>query len=104
MIDWKHLQRAHTGYFKHLAYASYYNLLALGVLITGIIHSIIPWLFPFTPYNLAKKIVDGTERNFKQRHNTKNERNNWNTNQTFPEPRQTKSRQSSRYKRTRAYR
>ena len=104
MIDWKHLQRAHTGYLKHLAYASYYNLLALGVLVTGIIHSIIPWLLPFTPYNLAKKIVNGTERNFKKGNNTGDKWNNGNSLQTLPEPRKVRSRQSSRYKRTRAYR
>ena len=66
LLDFKHLNKAGTGYFKHLAYATYYNILALGILVTGIIHSFIPWLFPFTPYNLAKRIVDGTERNFKK--------------------------------------
>lgn len=66
LLDFKHLKKAGAGYFKHLAYATYYNILALGILVTGIIHSFIPWLFPFTPYNLAKRIVDGTERNFKK--------------------------------------
>ena len=60
-----HLKEARTGYFKHLAYASYYNFLALLVFITGVIHSIFPFLFAFTPYKLAKKIVEGTEKNFK---------------------------------------
>lgn len=69
MIDWKHLTKAKTGYFKHFVYANYFNILALGVFVTGIIHSLIPWLFPFTPYKLAKKIVDGTEKHFKNRNN-----------------------------------
>jgi len=60
-----HLKDAKSGYFKHLTYASYYNLLALLVFITGVIHSIFPFLFAFTPYKLAKKIVEGTEKNFK---------------------------------------
>lgn len=60
-----HLKDVKASYFKHFAYASYYNFLALLVLITGVIHSLFPFWFKFTPYNLAKKIVDGTERNFK---------------------------------------
>ena len=63
-IDTKHLKKIKTGYFKHFAYATYYNFLALLVFITGTIHSIFPFVFAFTPYNLAKKIVDGTEKNF----------------------------------------
>ena len=59
-----HLKDVKSSYFKHFLYASYFNLLAVGVVITGIIHSVFPFLFKFTPYNLAKKIVDGTEKNF----------------------------------------
>jgi hypothetical protein len=61
-IDTKHLRKIKAGYFKHFAYATYYNFLALLVFITGTIHSIFPFVFAFTPYNLAKKIVDGTEK------------------------------------------
>jgi len=60
-----HLKDAKTTYFKHLMYASYFNLIAIGIVVTGIIHSVFPFLFKYTPYNLAKKIVDGTERQFK---------------------------------------
>ena len=42
----------------------YNNLLALLIFFTGVIHSFIPWIFAFTPYKLAKKIVDGTEKQF----------------------------------------
>lgn len=61
----KHLKEANTTYLKHLIYATYFNVLAVGIVITGIIHSIFPFLFEFTPYRLAKKIVDGTEEHFK---------------------------------------
>lgn len=61
----KHLKEAKTTYLKHLIYATYFNILAVGIVITGIIHSIFPFLFEFTPYRLAKKIVDGTEEHFK---------------------------------------
>ena len=61
----KHLKEAKTTYLKHLIYATYFNVLAVGIVITGIIHSIFPFLFEFTPYRLAKKIVDGTEEHFK---------------------------------------
>jgi hypothetical protein len=30
----------------------------------GVIHAIFPFMFGFTPYRLAKKITDGTEKNF----------------------------------------
>lgn len=74
-VDKNHLTKVGANYFKHFAYASYYNFLALLVFITGVIHSFIPWVFAFTPYRLAKKIVDGTERNFikdtKKRNRTK---------------------------------
>ncbi len=64
MWDSHHLQKAHSGYFKHLFIAMRFNLLALALLVTGIIHALIPWLFPFTPYRLAKKITRGTETYF----------------------------------------
>lgn len=66
-IDWKHLRKVKSGYFKHFAYATYFNFLALLVLITGLIHSVFPFVFAFTPYKLAKKIVDGTEKHLIKR-------------------------------------
>jgi len=63
-----HLKEIKSSYFKHLIYATYFNFLALLILFTGIIHSIFPFLFAFTPYKLAKKIVEGTEKNFRNRH------------------------------------
>lgn len=60
-----HLKEVKSSYFKHFIYATYFNILAVGVVVTGIIHSIFPFLFEFTPYRLAKKIVDGTEKHFK---------------------------------------
>ena len=65
-IDFKHLRKAKSNYFKHLYYAMYFNVLALLVFITGTIHAFLPFMFAFTPYKLAKKITDGTERTFKR--------------------------------------
>lgn len=59
-----HLKAANTSYFKHFYYATYFNLLGLMMVITGIVHSIIPSLFEFTPYKIAKKIVTETEKHF----------------------------------------
>jgi hypothetical protein len=59
-----HLKQAKTTYFKHFLYASYFNLIAVLIVITGVIHSVFPFMFKFTPYKLAKKIVNETERNF----------------------------------------
>ena len=66
-MDFKHLQKANTGYFKHLVYAMYFNFIALLVFITGTIHAIFPFVFEYTPYKLAKIITDGTEKHFKKR-------------------------------------
>jgi len=60
-----HLKDTKSTYLKHFFYASYYNVLAMLIFVTGVIHSIFPFLFKFTPYNLAKKIVEGTEEHFK---------------------------------------
>tara|TARA_B100001287_G_C22665232_1_gene522483 strand:+ start:1347 stop:1553 length:207 start_codon:yes stop_codon:yes gene_type:complete len=67
MIEWNHLKKVKSNYFKHFFYAMYFNILALLVFITGTIHAIFPFIFPFTPYRLAKKITDGTEKHFKKR-------------------------------------
>ena len=63
-FDFKHLKKFNSSWLKHFLYASYFNLLAILIFITGVIHSIFPWIFVFTPYKLAKKIVDGTEKQF----------------------------------------
>ena len=65
ILDTEHLNKTSSGYFKHFTYAMYYNYLALLVFVTGLIHAFIPFLFPYTTYKLAKKITDGTEKNFR---------------------------------------
>ena len=64
IIDFNHLKDVGSSYFRHLFIATYFNILALLVFITGTIHSIFPFLFPLLPYKLAKKITDGTEKFF----------------------------------------
>jgi ABC-type long-subunit fatty acid transport system fused permease/ATPase subunit len=66
-MDFNHLKKVQSNYFKHFIYAMYFNVLALLVFTTGTIHAIFPPLFAFAPYNLAKKITDGTEKHFKKR-------------------------------------
>ena len=55
MWDSHHLQKTHSGYFRHLFIAMWFNLLVLLMLVTGIIHALIPWLFPFTPLPAGEK-------------------------------------------------
>jgi Na+/H+ antiporter NhaC len=64
-IDINHLKKANTTYWKHFKYAMYYNFLAFLVFLTGMIHAVFPFMFPFTPYKLAKRITNGTEQHFK---------------------------------------
>lgn len=64
-IDFKHLNKVNSGYFKHLFIALYLVWLLFCATITGLIHAFIPFIFPFTPYNLSKKVVKYTETYFK---------------------------------------
>ena len=65
LFDFKHLDKAGSSYFEHLFVALWFALIAIGVAITGVIHAIFPFMFGFLPYRLAKKITDGSEKNFK---------------------------------------
>jgi ABC-type long-subunit fatty acid transport system fused permease/ATPase subunit len=65
-IDLNHLKNAKSNYFKHFYYAMYFNMIALLIFITGVIHAFFPFVFAFTPYKLAKKITNGTETHFKK--------------------------------------
>ena len=64
IIDFNHLKEVKSGYFKHLFLALYFISIIFLALVTGIIHAFLPFLFPFTPYNLLKKVVSGTEDYF----------------------------------------
>jgi len=65
IFDLNHLQKTKSNYIKHFTYAMFYNIIALLVFITGIIHAFLPMIFPYLPYELAKKITDGTEKHLK---------------------------------------
>ena len=66
-IDWKHLKKAKTPYVFHAGMALYYSFLGLLIFVMGLIHAVFPFLFGFTPYKIAKKITDGTEKYFLKR-------------------------------------
>ena len=70
--DFNHLKKIKSSWLKHFLYASYFNFLALLIFITGLIHSVFPCIFTFTPYKLAKKIVDGTEKQFRSNFKKRN--------------------------------
>ena len=65
IFDFTHLHKAESSYIRHLIVALWFTLIAVGVVITGLIHAIFPFMFGFLPYRLAKRITDGTENNFK---------------------------------------
>tara|TARA_B100000424_G_scaffold266775_1_gene258472 strand:- start:487 stop:708 length:222 start_codon:yes stop_codon:yes gene_type:complete len=73
-MDWdlNHLKKIKSSWLKHFLYANYFNFLALLIFITGLIHSVFPWIFTFTPYKLAKKIVNGTEKQFRSNFKKRN--------------------------------
>ena len=61
-IDFKHLYKVKSSYLKHLSYATKFNCVSLLIFITGLIHSFLPFLFAYTPYKLARYIVNETEK------------------------------------------
>ena len=63
-LNFNHLKEINSGYFKHLFIACYFSTLVLLASITGFIHALFPFLFPFVPYILSKKAVDATEKYF----------------------------------------
>ena len=63
-VDFNHLNKVSSGYFQHLFIALYLVALLFSAAVIGLIHAFIPFLFPFTPYNLAKKVVKYTENYF----------------------------------------
>ena len=67
MWDSQHLYKVRSGYFRHLVYAMWFNGMALLIFLTGMVHALVPWLFPLTPYRLAQKITAGTETVFLRR-------------------------------------
>jgi len=64
LIDFNHLKEVNSGYFKHMFLAFYLVSLLFLSTVTGLIHAIFPFLFPFTPYLLSKKVVEKTEQYF----------------------------------------
>ena len=59
-----HLKEVQSGYFKHLFIALYFVGILILAALTGLVHAFFPFLFPFTPYYLTKKVTDGTEQYF----------------------------------------
>jgi uncharacterized membrane protein len=65
VIDFNHLTKVKSGYFRHLFIALYLVALLFAAAFTGLIHAFLPFVFPFTPYKLAKKVVKYTEEYFR---------------------------------------
>ena len=63
-FDWNHLKKIKSDYFTHGFMAMKFNMMLFVAAILGTIHAFFPFLFAFTPYKLAKKVVDDTEKYF----------------------------------------
>jgi hypothetical protein len=59
-----HLKKVGASYTKHFLYATWFNMVALAIFVTGTIHSVLPFVFANTPYKLAKYIVTNAEKEF----------------------------------------
>lgn len=64
LIDFNHLKEVKSNYFKHFCLAFYLSFLMFLSAITGFIHAVLPFVFPLTPYNLAKKAITEAEEYF----------------------------------------
>ena len=61
-----HLKQIHAGYWEHLALGMQCNMLALVSFITGMIHTIFPFLLPFFPIIMTHKIVKLSEEAYRK--------------------------------------
>ena len=56
IIDMNHLKKIDTGYWNHFRYAFYFSVLSLCAGLIGLIHTFIPFLFPFLPIQIIDHI------------------------------------------------
>ncbi len=56
IIDTDHLKKLNTSYWNHFRYALYFSLLSILAGVVGLIHTVLPFLFPFTPIKIIDKI------------------------------------------------
>jgi hypothetical protein len=56
IVDFDHLKKLNTGYWNHFRYAFYLSLLSICAGIVGMIHTVLPFLFPFVPIKIINHI------------------------------------------------
>jgi hypothetical protein len=64
MIDKDHLEEVNSTYIEHFIYAGKFTLLTLLAFFLALIHTFIPWLFPYSAFNIQKKIIKDAEEIF----------------------------------------
>lgn len=56
-IEWNHLKKVNSSYWKHLRYGMYFSMLSLLAGVIGVVHTLLPFLFPLLPVNILKHIL-----------------------------------------------
>ena len=56
IIDFKHLNKLKSGYWKHFRDGFYFSFLSLVAGVIGFVHTFIPFLFPYIPIRIIKHI------------------------------------------------
>ena len=57
-FDFNHLNKVGMTYWKHFVLGMQCNLYSLFAFVFGMIHTIFPFLFPFLPYEMIRKVEE----------------------------------------------
>ena len=56
IIDMNHLSKVNSSYWTHLRYGMYFSLLSIVAGLIGIVHTLLPFLFPLLPIQIIRHI------------------------------------------------
>lgn len=56
-IEWDHLKKVNSSYWRHLRYGLYFSFLSLLAGVVGVVHTFLPFLLPLAPVNILKHIL-----------------------------------------------
>ncbi len=58
IIEPDHLEKTKLSYWEHFMFSGKFTLWTFVAFLLGIVHTIIPQLFPYYSYKIQKNIVD----------------------------------------------
>ena len=58
IVESNHLEKTKLSYWEHFVFSGKFTLLTFVAFLIGIVHTIVPQLFPYSSYKIQKDIVD----------------------------------------------